>query len=510
MRLMRTTSFRFTAFFILLLMVALGLIGTFIYRATVVQVLRSVDERIITEVEDLAKIYEIAGFRSLRGTINRRMNLNPQLNPEADSGIYLLVDTQNAQRRTGNMSVIPDAVVADEQLHRFTYEQVVYELNNFTEPKEIQKRTAVGKVRRLYDSRTGQQSAILFVARDITDLVAIQTAAREAITRAAIITILAGLLIGFLSSRAFLTRVDNVNKTAAAIRSGDLTRRVPLTGAEDEFDSLAENLNAMLDQIERLMNGMRQVSDNIAHDLRSPLTRIRSRLESSLADPSVDRDEVLAKTSMDVDRLLATFNALLSITRIESGESSRKLDKVNLLEVVSEVMELYEPAAQENGFELDLSLQPTLPVLGSRELISQALSNMLDNAFKYGRDDDSDITPRIRVKVAPRVGGGALLSVEDNGPGVLPEDRERILNRFVRLEQSRSTQGSGLGLSMVTAIARFHNAQLSVGPGLQNVEGKLGLDEADKYGLGIRLAFPPAPKNMFDLIKEAGKEMRPN
>jgi signal transduction histidine kinase len=306
-------------------------------------------------------------------------------------------------------------------------------------------------------------------------------------------------------------RLDGINKTVAAITEGDLTRRLPVTGALDEYDILTRNINTMLDQIEQLMSGMRQVSDNIAHDLRSPLTRIKARLDAVLRDEEFEDEqarEVLSKTRDETERLLQTFNALLSITRIEAG--SRFSDTVDLKAVAEEMLELYIPAADEDGVEMVAELQETPLILGSRELISQAIANLLDNALKYARHpEERGIKPKIELTVAPRPGGGALLSVIDNGPGVSELDRERITKRFVRLEQSRSTGGNGLGLSLVTAIVRRHAGRMSVGTGLPHEERSRSLTPSSAYGLGIRIAFPPIKSNTALAKSEALKANPP-
>jgi signal transduction histidine kinase len=264
-----------------------------------------------------------------------------------------------------------------------------------------------------------------------------------------------------------------LKSSTQAIRAGDLSQRIPLAGSGDELDDLGANLNAMLDQTERLMTGMRDVSDNIAHDLRSPLTRMRNRLGDALKGDVAEKEAALRATIDDTERMLATFNALLSIARIRSGEGAGAMEPIDLVAIAEEMADLYEPAAQDAGFKLVLITAPTAPVKGSRELVSQAIANFLDNALKYAIGGE-----RIELKVEPAQYGGAVVSVADDGPGVATEDRSRIMERFVRLEKSRSTPGSGLGLSLVAAIARAHNADLRFEDGLargDNAEGGFGL-----------------------------------
>jgi len=502
-RLVRTTSFRFTLITMILFVISVFVLSAFVYRATIGDAIGDMEDQITEEIAALDQVYERAGYAGLRRVIGlRSSSYNARGSAYTKDALYILIDPDNRQPPVRDLSQIPPEALDSENIVEFSYERITASArNNILDPDKIEMRYGIGGMRRMYNPETRRQEAIVFVARDITDLVRIREAASDVFVRMAGVTFILALVVAYFSSRAFLARLDDVNRTAEAITAGDLGKRIPLSGAGDEFDALGRNLNSMLDQIERLMTGMKQVSDNIAHDLRSPLTRIRNRLESAMSEPEIEYKTVVEETIPDVDRLLATFNALLSITRIESGERYGTMKPVDLVALVEEVTELYEPAAQDAGFKLNVDLQATPQVMGSRELISQALANLLDNAFKYGKTHEEGVAPMIEVKVAPRVGGGALMSVSDNGPGVSPIDRERILNRFVRLEKSRSTHGSGLGLSMVTAIARFHNGQLSVGPGLPRHEDKQSLDQPGNYGLGIRIAFPPAPKNLFEMIK---------
>jgi signal transduction histidine kinase len=245
-----------------------------------------------------------------------------------------------------------------------------------------------------------------------------------------------------------------------------MSQRVPLTGAGDEFDQLATNLNAMLDQIERLMAGMRQVTDNIAHDLRTPLARLRARLEVTLLEkPDAQRyGDVLRQTIVEADTLLGTFNALLSIAEAEAGSRRETLAVVRLDEIARSVCELYEPVADEKGLTLAALIDGGLLVRGDRHLLSQAIANLLDNALKY--------TPSGSVSLTVRAEGDwARVEVADTGRGVPADQREAVFDRFVRLEGSRSTSGNGLGLSLVRAVARMHGGTVHLEdnrPGAEN------------------------------------------
>jgi signal transduction histidine kinase len=252
-----------------------------------------------------------------------------------------------------------------------------------------------------------------------------------------------------------------------------MTQRMPMTGSGDEFDRLAENLNAMLDQISRLMDGIRGVADNIAHDLRSPISRLRSRLELTLMDPPDTETyrAALEKTIEEADAILETFNGLLAIALAESGALRENFERLDLAGLARDAAELYEAAAEELGQTLELDVEGTPTALGDRNLLSQTLANLLDNALKH--------TPAGgRIVLAARIGpdGRPEIAVSDTGPGIPAEERSRVLERFVRLDTSRSTKGSGLGLSLVAATARLHDAELSL--------------EDNDPGLRVRLRFP--------------------
>jgi signal transduction histidine kinase len=287
-----------------------------------------------------------------------------------------------------------------------------------------------------------------------------------------------------------LKRVDAMTGTTRTIMQGDLTGRLPMGGSGDELDRLAENLNAMLERIEALMHGMKEVSDNIAHDLKTPLTRLRNRAEEALrlAKGEDDFRTALENVLEESDGLIRTFNALLMIARAESGEAGETMTEFDAADIVHDVAELYEPVADEKGLVLKVEAPAPVPVTGNRELVSQALANLVDNAIKYAaprhaapalapapgdtipdrasaRDEPVEI-----VVGARRDGTRVVLSVADAGPGIPPADRGRVVERFVRLEQSRSLPGSGLGLSLVAAVARLHRGELRLednAPGLK-------------------------------------------
>ncbi|MEJ2478790.1 MAG: ATP-binding protein [Acidihalobacter sp.] len=287
----------------------------------------------------------------------------------------------------------------------------------------------------------------------------------------AVISVL-GVAGGALMGRGVLARIDAVRETAAEIMAGGLDQRIPVAGRRDEFVELAEHLNAMLARIEALIHGMRAVTDNVAHDLRSPLNRLRSHLEVALLE-SRSADEyrqVLEEAVDELEGVVRTFNALLSIAQAESGVRREHLADVDLSALASDLAELYEAPAEDAGLSLLAELSPGVRVRGQRELLAQALSNLLDNAVKY-----SPAGGRIVLSLAHE-GRIARLQVCDSGPGIPAESREKVLERFARLDDARSTPGNGLGLALVKAVAQVHDAELE-------------LSDAEP-GLCVELRFP--------------------
>jgi signal transduction histidine kinase len=317
----------------------------------------------------------------------------------------------------------------------------------------------------------------LFIGRDVEA----QSELAERIKRTflwgfgalAVAALIAGLAIG----RSVLRRVETINATTRSIMAGDLSRRVPVTGSEDELDELSRNLNGMLDRIEQLMSGLREVSDNIAHDLKTPLNRLRNSAEAALRDPRGGDAyrEGLEGAIEKADDLIKTFNALLLIARLEAGVVEESAETFDLGHLVHDVAELYEPVADEAGLALAIETRDGIAIRANRQLIGQAVANLVDNAIKYSAEAAGGAGMRdttVSVKVTAAADGPAEISVADRGPGIEAKDRDRALRRFVRLEKSRTRPGTGLGLSLVAAVARLHNGAVRLednDPGLRVV-----------------------------------------
>ena len=288
-----------------------------------------------------------------------------------------------------------------------------------------------------------------------------------------LLILLLGLLGGYVLSRNFLNRISAINKTSLEIMDGDLSMRLPTFSNNDELNQLSLNLNSMLDRLNKLMKGMKDVSDNIAHDLRTPLNKIRTNLEVTLmSNPDSDSyRETLKEVINDVDGVINTFNSLLAISRVDSGSVSLEKEKINVKNLIEDIVDLWEPLAEERGIVLKNECETNIYLNGNKNLLSQAISNLIDNAIKYGSDKNIINVGSSHNK------DSVILWVSDRGPGILEKDKEKVLNRFTRLDSSRNTLGTGLGLSLVSSMIKFH-------------KGSIELLDAKPKGLIVKLEIP--------------------
>ena len=452
-RLFRTTAVRLSLLYLVVFAAfAVFLVVAVTHDAARIMT-RQLHEAIDADVEILQAEYRQGGLRRLIEALDERGR-------RPDAGLYYVVDI-SGNAIAGNVAELPSAAFStedDDEPRPLNY-------GRFENGAEI---AHVALVRAL----TLDNGFRVVVGRDIGERERLRLVFRKAFRYIVVMmVVIAGLTWWFLSRRV-LKRIDQVSAASRRIVEGDVSGRLAVTGSGDEFDRLAVGLNDMLERIGGLMRGVREVGDNIAHDLKTPLTRLRNRTEAALAGPeSVEAyRDALEATLDESNGLMRTFDALLTISRLEAGSRVRADDTVDLAALAREVVELYEPLAEEAGGTLALDVAPADHVLvGNRELLARALANLVDNALKYGRA--ADRPPEVTVAVAG-TGDTLALSVADHGPGVPVADRDRVLDRFVRLEASRSAPGSGLGLSLVAAIARRHGLALALedaAPGLRVV-----------------------------------------
>ncbi|MDJ1159007.1 ATP-binding protein [Chelatococcus sp. SYSU_G07232] len=451
-KLLRTTAFKLSVAYLVVFVLFAGFIlGYVAWNAR-----RVLDDQIMgtveAEITGLAEQYRIGGIRRLVGVIDRRTR-------EPSASLYL-VTTFSGERLAGNVGALPAGVLDDPGIRETDYRR-----NDETDP--VPRRALV----RVFVLQGGFR---LLVGRDVEERERLGQVIRRALGLSlGLVTVLA-CLGGWFVTRRVLKRVDAMTDTTRTIMAGDLDGRLAIAGTGDELDRLAQNLNAMLDRIGELMAGMKEVSDNIAHDLKTPLTRLRNRAEEALRTAKTPEDyaRALESTIEESDNLIRIFNALLMIARLEAGNAAQPMEDFDAAEVARGVAELYEALAEEAGTPLAVEVADDLPVHGSRELIGQALANLLDNALKYGAAEDGMNEPTPVAVVAGRNANRVEIAVTDRGPGIPEGERGRVLERFARLEGARSKPGFGLGLSLAAAVARLHGGELRLednAPGLRAV-----------------------------------------
>jgi signal transduction histidine kinase len=464
-KLVRTTAFRLTLVYLFLFaLFAASLLGYFAWNTR-----RLITEQITTTVNaETSEINDIFGRRGLRGlvlTIENRA-----LRPGAN--LYL-VTTPTGQAIAGNVGSLAPGVMATSGWSETAYRRL-------DEQDTVDHHALV----RVTELSSGFR---LLIGRDLEERRRLFGIVAKAAQWSVLIVVVLGLGGGIFVARRVLRRIDAMTGTTRRIMAGDLSGRLPVGRSGDELDRLAENLNAMLERIEALMMGLKEVSDNIAHDLKTPLTRLRNRAEEALGKSGTEAEyrSALERTIEESDGLIRTFNALLMIARAESGQARGNMDDFDAADVANGIHELYEPLAEDSGMTLRVKTE-SAPLHGNRELISQALANLVENAIKYGQPISAaqplsagataGANQREILIEARREGDHVLLSVTDHGPGIPAADRKHAVERFVRLEASRTQPGSGLGLSLASAVATLHG-------------GDLRLDDAHP-GLIATLAIP--------------------
>lgn len=433
MRLLRTSTFQLTVLYAVILAVSTIAVSAFLYWATIGFLQRQTDATLEVEITGLREQYRQRGLNGLNRAIGDRIRSGED--PEA---LYLFADRQ-LRPLAGNLSAWPDLVNRDDGWYSFT---------NTVEGQSTPARARVLSL---------PEGLVLLVGREISDLDSLLRLAATALAWGVGLVIALSLAGGAFMSNQALKRVENINATTQSIITGDLSQRVDESGSGDEFDQLAANLNRMLDQIEHLMGGIRHVGDSIAHDLRTPLTRLRHSLEETAASNDIETMRGQVESAIeDADRLLQTFSALLRIARIESGSYSIRQETISLPKLVADAMDLYEVVAEEKKIYFECDCPAVRNIVGDRDLIFQLITNLIDNALKYTpsgghvqltvQNDDADV----------------VLMIEDSGCGIPENELDNVTRRFYRIDGSRQHSGSGLGLSLIKAVADLHDASLTI------------------------------------------------
>jgi signal transduction histidine kinase len=448
-KLLRTTVFKLSLVYLVVFAIGAGLVLMRVGMNVKELVDDQIDQTVDAEIKGLAEQYRQGGVRRLVESVERRAN-------QPGSSLYL-VTTFAGERIAGNVAQLPVGVLERPGLIETRYART---------DGVIAEHRALARIFLL------QGGFRLLVGRDLEDRETLRGVMLRALLTSLGWLVLIGAAGGIFVATRVLRRVDAMSASAQSIMNGDLSRRLPQSGSGDELDRLAISLNAMLERIGELMKGMQEVSDNIAHDLKTPLTRLRNGVEEALRSPRPPEEyrAYLERVVEESDGLIRVFNALLMIARLEAGAVQEAMQDFDLAEVARDVAELYDAVAEERGLTLTLDAETPLMMRGGRELIGQALANLVDNAIKYGASEGGAGGANLVKIMAHRRGARIDLTVADHGPGVAAQDRARVVERFVRLEGSRSAPGSGLGLSLAMAVARLHQGALRLednAPGLR-------------------------------------------
>lgn len=452
--LFRTTAVRLSALYLLLFSLCAAFLVFYVTGMSQRLLEQQTKDAVAAEVSQIEQIYGRGGVNGLLRTLERRAR-------QPGANLYVIAGP-TGEILAGNVASLQPGLLDREG---WTGESFRYQ--RYTDESRKEEHVALAHVLVL------DNGLRILVGRDLQEPEKFKMLVRQALVVALGIMGIGALIIWFGIGRNALKRMDRMSDASTRIMAGDLSQRLPMSGSGDEFDRLSESLNAMLGRIEKLNEGLRQVSDNIAHDLKTPLTRLRNKAEAALAHKATNSgyraslEEIIGES----DQLIRTFNALLMISRVEAGAAAAEMSDVNLSQSVADCVELYEPVADEQALRLEAEVPADIHISGNRELIGQALGNLIDNAIKYS---DGSANPLIKVSLARRE-SAIVLSVADHGPGVPANKRDDVVERFVRLDESRSKPGTGLGLSLVEAVMEMHQGSLELSDTVPGVENNRGL-----------------------------------
>jgi signal transduction histidine kinase len=434
----RNTAVRLSALYLILFAVGAAALVLYVTSISESQLQRRMKASVEEEVAILDEIFSRGGLQRLLAVLERQSH-------QPGANLYVIAGP-NGELLAGNVAKLQPGVIDQEG---WTNRPFLYD--RFGDRSGGEKHMAVAHVFFL------ENGVRILVGRDLGEPENARLLVRQALMLALGIMGVGALIIWFAIGRSALQRIDRMSGAAQSIMAGDLSQRLPVNGSGDEFDRLSVSLNAMLARMERLDEGLRQVSDNIAHDLKTPLTRLRNKAEAALAGDGGQHATALEDVIGESDQLIRTFNALLMISRVEAGSAVAEMSEIDLGAVAGDVAELYEPLAEDEGLGITRNLAADCVVRGNRELIGQAISNLVDNAIKYG---SGGAPAEINVSVSRR-DGALILAVSDHGKGIPEEKYEDVTKRFVRLDESRSKPGTGLGLALVVAVMDLHGGRIA-------------------------------------------------
>ena len=458
----RTTAVRLSAVYLLLFAICAAFLVFYVSSMSESLLRQQMREAVTQEVEQIERVFDNNGMNGLLRTLERRAR-------QPGANLYIIA-SPTGEVLAGNVASLQPGVLDAEG-----WTETPFRYQRFQEEARGSKRPmAYAQVIVLSNGLR------VLVGRDLGEPENFRNLVRQALMVALGVMGFGALAIWYLIGRNALKRMDRMSGASQRIMAGDLSQRLPTSGSGDEFDRLSESLNTMLGRIEKLDEGLKQVSDNIAHDLKTPLTRLRNKAEAALAGGErADYRTALEEMIGESDQLIRTFNALLMISRVEAGQAPAEMSAIDISGIAQDSAELYEPVAEDSGLKLATEVAEGVEVKGNRELVGQALGNLIDNAVKYAEGSGGE--PDIRIALERRE-GEVVLSVADSGPGVPDDKREDVVKRFVRLDASRSKPGTGLGLSLAGAVMEMHHGRLEL--------DATHPERENNRGLTVRMVFP--------------------
>tara|TARA_R110002051_G_scaffold25551_2_gene62341 strand:- start:6001 stop:7413 length:1413 start_codon:yes stop_codon:yes gene_type:complete len=457
----RSTAVRLSGLYILLFAICAAFLVFYVTAMSERILAQQTRDNLVQEVSDIQRAFDRGGLNGMLRIMERRAR-------QPGANLYVVAGP-NGEIVAGNVASLQPGVLDEQGWTRFPFSY-----RPFSEAGSGREHMAIANVVVM------DNGLRVMIGRDLGEPGRFRGIVRRALMVALTIMGIGALFIWFGIGRNALKRIDRMSGASQKIMAGDLSQRLPVGRSGDEFDRLSESLNAMLGRIERLNEGLRQVSDNIAHDLKTPLTRLRNKAADAMnEDDAAHRRVALEGIIAESDQLIRTFNALLMISRVEAGSIVAEMSDIDLSAISADSCELYEPAAEEAGLTLETAIEPGLKIRGNRELIGQAMFNLLDNAIKYSAGSKGEPTLRVVLSADAE---SVRLSVCDNGPGVPPDKRGEVVKRFVRLDASRSKPGTGLGLSLVEAVMELHGGAL--------VLAATHPEDAEAPGLTATMVFP--------------------
>ena len=441
--LLRSSAFRITLIYVLLFGLSVSIILGFVYWSTIIYKTNQTDEDINAEIQALSQVYQAKGYPGLLTLLSERIE---QQRP-GDTSLYLLTDNQ-FRPLVQNISGWPKLAKVEKG------DWLVFDFG-------VGDKEYSARARFVAEDRFN-----LLVGKSMRDLATLKALVGRALVWGLILTLVLGIFGGLMMRRTLSRRLSSINQTSREIMQGDLRKRIDTRETGDEFDELASNLNSMLDQIEHGMEGVRRVSDNIAHDLKTPLARLKNKVDELKFELSGNdaHEAKIDQIVSEADGLLGTFNALLRIARIEYSEKRKSFETVDVNSILYDIQELYEPLIEERGQSLVVEIKKPMQIYADRDMLFQAFANLLDNAIKYTPEGGKIHIHSFQKKKLWNI------EISDNGPGIPEKEYEKVVQRFYRIDPSRTTPGSGLGLSLVYAVLKLHKLDMTFhnnNPGLK-------------------------------------------